>query len=121
MAQRLRTAIFFFMSFEVSAFKPLLDHLIRPRQHIRWNRLADLLRCFQIDDELELCRLLDRQLGGLRAFKNFIDESRRAPKIIGDIRTVRHETAIIREFSLWKNRRKSLLIREIDNRSSVVP
>src|SRR5207253_9504499 len=36
----------------------LLNHLIRPRQHIGRNRETDLLRRFQIDDELELRRLL---------------------------------------------------------------
>jgi len=44
-------------------FKPgiaawLLDHPIRPRQHIRRNRQADLFGRFEIDDELELFRLL---------------------------------------------------------------
>jgi hypothetical protein len=34
------------------------DHLIGPRQHIRRNCQADLLRCLQIDDQLELRRLL---------------------------------------------------------------
>ena len=37
-----------------------LDHFIRPRQHIRRNRQADLLRRLKIDDELELRRLLHR-------------------------------------------------------------
>jgi hypothetical protein len=49
-------------------FSVLLDHLIRSRQHIRWNRQAHLLGCFQIDDELELRRLLDGQVGRLGAF-----------------------------------------------------
>jgi hypothetical protein len=35
-------------------FSVLLDHLVRPRQHIRRNRQADLLGCFQIDDQLKL-------------------------------------------------------------------
>src|SRR5262245_60038358 len=37
-----------------------LDHLISPHQHIRRNREADLLGGFEIDDELELLRLLHR-------------------------------------------------------------
>ena len=40
-------------------------HLIRPHQHIRWNRQADLLGRYQIDDELEPHRLLDGQVGWL--------------------------------------------------------
>jgi hypothetical protein len=38
-------------------FLRLLDHLIRPRQHIRRNCHADLLRGLEIDYELELRRL----------------------------------------------------------------
>ena len=34
-----------------------------------WYRQADLLRGFQIDDELELHRLLYGQVGGLSTFK----------------------------------------------------
>ena len=53
-------AIFFFMSFDLSNVEPLLNDSIRPRQHVRRNRESDLLRRFQIDDELELDGLLDR-------------------------------------------------------------
>jgi hypothetical protein len=59
MAQRIRTVIFFFMSFAVSNVEPLLNDFIRSRQHVRRNRQADLLRCLQIDDELKLFWLLD--------------------------------------------------------------
>jgi hypothetical protein len=38
------------------------DHSIRSRQHIRRNRQADLLGGFEIDDQLELLRLLDRKI-----------------------------------------------------------
>jgi hypothetical protein len=46
----------------------LLNHLIRSREHIRWNRQADLLGGFQIDYELKLGWLLYRQVCGFRAF-----------------------------------------------------
>ena len=42
-----------------SAQSKSFDHFIRSRQHVGRNRQTDLLRGFQIDDELELCRLLD--------------------------------------------------------------
>jgi hypothetical protein len=45
----------------------LSDHPIRPREHFLRNRNADLLRRFQIDYELELCRLLHRQVARLGA------------------------------------------------------
>jgi hypothetical protein len=49
-------------------FSVLLDQPSRPGEHLRWNRHADLLRRLEIDYQLELCRLLDRQVGRLRAF-----------------------------------------------------
>ena len=49
-------------------FLPSLNHLVRPIQQRLRNRQADLLGCFQIDDELELLRLLHRKIGGLGAF-----------------------------------------------------
>jgi len=39
----------------------LLDQPTRPGQHLRRNRQTDLLRRFQIDDELEFFRLLKGQ------------------------------------------------------------
>ena len=48
------------------------NDLIRPRQHIRRNRQADLLRRLQIDDELELHRLLHGEISGLAAFQYLV-------------------------------------------------
>jgi hypothetical protein len=39
----------------------LLDHLIRPRKYVGRDRQADLLRRFEIDDELEFDRVLGRE------------------------------------------------------------
>src|SRR5262245_9775647 len=36
-----------------------------PRQHIRWNREADLVGGFQIDHQLKLGRLFDRKISGV--------------------------------------------------------
>jgi hypothetical protein len=35
------------------------NYSVRSRQHIRWNREADLLRGFQVDHQFKLRRLLD--------------------------------------------------------------
>ena len=51
--------------FNPSVASWLLNHLIRPLQHLGRDRQADLLRGFEIDDELELDRLLDGKVGGL--------------------------------------------------------
>ena len=46
-----------------------LDHSVRPRQHVRRNRQADLLGSFEIDDELELLWLLHRKIRGFVPFR----------------------------------------------------
>ena len=56
-----------------------LDHPIRSRQHVRRNRQADLLGGLQIDHQLELGRLLDRQVGRLGAFQDFVHVGGGAP------------------------------------------
>jgi hypothetical protein len=41
------------MEGEFSSILGLLDHPVRSRQHIRCNRQADLLRGFQVNDQLK--------------------------------------------------------------------
>jgi hypothetical protein len=50
-------------------FLPSLDQPIRSGEHLRRDRQADLLSRFQIDDELELLRLLAGEIGWLGTFK----------------------------------------------------
>jgi hypothetical protein len=47
----------------------LLDHRIGTRQHQRGNGDPQRLRRLQADDQLEACRLLNRQIGRLRALE----------------------------------------------------
>jgi hypothetical protein len=51
---------------------PLLDHLIRLDQHRLRDRQPKRLGGLEIDDELELGRLLDWQVGGLGALQDLI-------------------------------------------------
>src|SRR5713226_9851528 len=55
------------------------DDFVRPHQHVRRNCQADLLRGFEVDDQLELDRLLDRKIGGFPAFQALVDISSGAP------------------------------------------
>src|SRR5207245_2452959 len=48
----------------------LLDDLIRPQQHRLWDRQADRLGGFEIDDQLELRRLLHGQISRTSALEN---------------------------------------------------
>ena len=51
------------------------NHPICSCQHVRRNRQADLLRRLEIYHQLELRRLLDRQISGLDAPENLVDVS----------------------------------------------
>src|SRR5262245_28038851 len=51
----------------------LLYDLVRPQQHRLGDRQAQGLGGLEVDDQLELRRLLDRQVGGLRAIEDLRD------------------------------------------------
>jgi hypothetical protein len=50
----------------------LLDHVVRPSQDRRWDRQAEGLGGFEVDDELESCGLLDGQVGRLCALEDVL-------------------------------------------------
>jgi hypothetical protein len=55
--QSLVCLLFFYCSLLTAHRSLSFDHPIRPRQHVRRNGQADLLGSFEIDYQLELCRL----------------------------------------------------------------
>src|SRR6185503_21104514 len=79
-----------------SAFRNLqsLNHLVRPRQHVRRNRETDLLGGFEIDEQLEFSRLLHRKIGGFGALKDFIDVSGGAPMHVQKVRRIACEATL---------------------------
>ena len=68
-ARRKGTVLFSWQLPSNSAFENHSDHPIRPHQHIRRNRQADLLGGFKIDHEFKLHRLLDGQVLRLCPFE----------------------------------------------------
>jgi hypothetical protein len=56
-----------------------LDQLVRPSEHLRRDRQADLLRRFKIDHELELRRLLHWKISRLGALEDFVHVIRDTP------------------------------------------
>src|SRR5215510_4414687 len=97
-----RAMILFFISFSLSpatrhstlATPPFsLDHPVRPVQQRLRNRHADLFRRFQIDHQLKLRRLLDRKIGRLSTFEDFVYVPRFAPLPVREFLAVGHEPA----------------------------
>src|SRR5512147_2328157 len=99
MTQKVKNVIFFFISSLSRSTRHLtldtclfsLDHSVRSRQNIRWDRQTNLIRRLEINDQLKLHRLLDREIGRLGALENFIDVAGGAPEQIGEASPIRNE------------------------------
>src|SRR6266496_1713382 len=130
MAQSVKRMTFFLMSFLprfLSALCPLLsalcslslNHLVRPRQHVRRNREPDLLSRLEVDDEFELRRLLHGEIGGLCAFQDLVNVNSCASPQIGEVCSIRHKAASLHPKTLRMHRWKPLLCREFHYSCSV--
>src|SRR5215470_12967332 len=86
---------------------------------MRWNRESDLLRCFQIDDELKLHRTLYWEVGWLGAFQDFVHISRGAAEKVSVNRCVRHQAAGIHIVRRGVHPRQLILSRELHDTVSV--
>src|SRR5262245_24422346 len=71
----------------------LLDHLVCPQQHRLRNRQTQRLRRLEVDDEFELCGLLDGQIGWLGPLEDLIHLGGGPPVEIEKARPVSHEAA----------------------------
>src|SRR5262245_16476744 len=89
-----------------------LDHSVRSYQHIRRNRQADLLRCYEIDHQLELRRLFHGQIDWLPSFEDFVHIDRGAPVQVGTVRPIGHKAAVFDKFRRVIDRREPALYRE---------
>ena len=72
----------------------LFDHLVGARQKRFRDSQAECLGGREVDDKLELGRLLDRYIGGLCAAKNLVHQVCRVPEQVGVARPIRYEPAI---------------------------
>ena len=68
-----------------------LDDLIRPRQHCRWDGQAEGLRGLEVDNQLKLRGLLDRNVTRLGPPQDLVHEERRASPRGDGAWTIRHE------------------------------
>ena len=71
----------------------LFDHLVGDRKYTRRNSQGERLGGLEIDDQLELGWLLDREIAGLRTTQNLVDVVCRAPEPFRGAWSVGHERA----------------------------
>src|SRR5215467_10221565 len=76
-----------------------LNHFIRPRQQRWWDRQAEGLGGLGIDDHLELGWLLDRKIRRFHDLQDFVHERRSASRDVHSVRTDRHQSPGVRDFS----------------------
>src|SRR5215813_10849928 len=92
-----------------------LNHFVRPRQHVRWNRQADLLGRFKVDNELELLRLLHGKVGGFGTFQDLVHVNSSTTVQVGQAHAVGHKPPGFHVFSPTVYRRELALYREFCN------
>src|SRR5262245_37131505 len=73
-----------------------LDDLVGPGQDGRGDGETQSPRGLEVDDQLELRRLFDRQVRRPRALQDAVDVRRRAAVHVVKVRTVRHQTTDMR-------------------------
>src|SRR5256885_3590102 len=76
-----------------------LDHVIRTHQERVGNLDPEGFRSLEVDDQVELGGLLDRQVAGPRALEDLVDEARGAPVQVFEVGAISHEAADVREAS----------------------
>src|SRR5262245_53054646 len=96
-------------------FIQLLDHLIRLEQDLRGDGDAEGLGGLQVDGQIELRRLLHRQVSRLGAFEDLIDMDSSASAQVRPTWAIRHKTASLHPIPKTVYRWQSILGREVHN------
>jgi ABC transporter substrate binding protein len=76
-----------------------VDHFVGARQELFRNDQTERLCDLEIDDEVELDRLLDRQLGSFRSLENLVYKSRGAAIQVGIVHAVHQQAAGVDELA----------------------
>src|SRR5262249_13319853 len=71
---------------DIASFDDLIGDLLKMHRYVETERLGS----FEVDHQLELGRLLDRQIGGFFTFQNSVDICRGAVPNVVEIRPIRH-------------------------------
>src|SRR5438270_6645966 len=76
-----------------SANASLGDHAIRAKQNRLRNIQSESLSSLEVDDQLELCGLLDWKVRRLCALEYLVHVAGRAPEQLLEVRPIGHQTA----------------------------
>src|SRR5262245_56985714 len=86
---------------------PLFDHLIGAGQECLWDHKAERLGRVEIDDEIELGWLLDRNFGGFYPAQNLVHQPGGASEEVREICCIGHKTASFDQVPKTVHRRQS--------------
>jgi hypothetical protein len=95
---------------------PLFDHLVGPNEQRRWHSEAKSLRRSEVDDQFNVGRKLDRQVGGLRAFEYPVDVIRRPVSTPLEVGTVTDQASRVDVLAIAVDRGQPLRRRGFGNR-----
>ena len=87
----------------------LFDHLVRSQQHRLRDRQAERFGSLEVDHELKFSGLLHRQVGGLGASENFVNDYRTTLDNLRTICTVGHEATGLYPVSAFIDRHNPVL------------
>src|SRR6516165_10246919 len=106
-------------TFCAAARPPLFDHLVGGGEQRLREFHAQRLGRFEVEDEIELCRLFDWQIRWLRALQYLVHVCRGTPKEIGEACAIRHQAACEYVFANYKHSWKSVSFKKVDDRADV--
>src|SRR2546426_768833 len=114
MAEQREAGVGFIGKFAAESRLPSLDDSIRLKQERLRDGEAEGLRRLEVDRQLELRRLLDREISGLRAFQDPIDVYRGLLEQLRVIRVIGDESASFHVGALADHDGKLVLGRQLD-------
>src|SRR5215467_4716356 len=97
----------------------LLDHFIRPRQQRLRDRQAKGFGGLEVDDQLELGGLLDRQVAGLGALEDLVDIDGGASGLLEEVRYIRHQATLTSVVLVLEHRGEPELNRPVQDPPAV--
>src|SRR5262245_29583114 len=102
---------------EVSFEPPFtsLEHLVGEDVELRRDGYPESIGGLTIDHQMEFGRLLDRQVAGLCALENLVDERRGATEEIEEVLAIAHQPTSLHVIALWEHGRQTVRTRDFSN------